>query len=116
MQNTVLSFKALGDENRFRIVMMLRVRPLCVCEMLEVLDIAGSTLSTHLKILVNAGIIGHKKDGRWVEYFLKESVDENLFRYIERTMEDNSVLDRDRRKVLSITREVCSAAYTGNRT
>ena len=59
-------FKALGDENRLRILLMLRQRPLCVCEIHEVLDIALSTLSAHLKHMKNTGLIEDEKDGRWV--------------------------------------------------
>ncbi len=59
--------KALGDENRFRIMMMLRERPLCSCEMLEVLDIAGGTLSAHLKILKESGLLSQHKKGRWIQ-------------------------------------------------
>ena len=113
MKSTLLTFKALGDENRFRIVMMLRVRPLCVCELLEVLDIAGGTLSNHLKILNHAGLINQRKEGRWVVYFLSDTIDQAIFAYIDRTIKDPSVIDSDRHKILSLSREFCSASYAG---
>ncbi|MBC8452602.1 MAG: winged helix-turn-helix transcriptional regulator [Spirochaetes bacterium] len=112
MKKTLLQFKALGDENRFRIIMMLRIRKLCVCEMLEVLDIAGGTLSNHLKILQHAGLINQKKEGRWVVYFLTESIDETLFAYIDNTLNAAEILKRDKLSVLSLSRELCSASHS----
>jgi ArsR family transcriptional regulator len=70
MKNIAQVLKALSDENRLRIVMMLKNRPMCVCEINEVLDIALSTISSHLKTLKYAGIIEDKKDGRWIIYKL----------------------------------------------
>ncbi|MCD8491058.1 MAG: ArsR family transcriptional regulator [Geovibrio sp.] len=49
MRSEIEVFKALEDENRVRIAMMLRERPMCVCEIDSVLDIALSTVSSHLK-------------------------------------------------------------------
>ena len=67
MSGYVEMMKALGDENRFRIFMVLRQKTMCVCELLELLDIAGSTLSAHFKILKPAGLIEQKRKGRWIE-------------------------------------------------
>ena len=67
MDRIVVQLKALGDENRFRIMMMLRERPLCSCELLKVLDIAGGTLSAHLKVLKESGLMHQDKKGRWVQ-------------------------------------------------
>lgn len=66
-------FKALGDSNRLRIVCMLTVRELCVCEINAVLNISMSTISSHLKVLRNAGIVTSRKDGRWIIYRLDKS-------------------------------------------
>ena len=58
-------FKALGDLNRFRIVKMLQKRPLCVCEIREVLGISQPAVSRSLNILKNAGLVEDEKDGVW---------------------------------------------------
>ena len=63
-------FKALADKSRLRIVKMLQQKDLCVCEITAVLGLATSTVSNHLSILKNAGIIGDMKDGKWVEHHL----------------------------------------------
>jgi ArsR family transcriptional regulator len=70
MRNTVNVFKALSDSNRLRILKMLEVKPLCVCEITEVLKLATSTVSKHLSILRNAGFIVDEKEGKWVNYYL----------------------------------------------
>lgn len=61
-------FKALSDKNRLRIIKMLEHRQLCVCEITDVLGLATSTVSKHLSILTDAGLIVGIKDGKWVDY------------------------------------------------
>lgn len=65
--------RALGDENRLRILMALRQRPLCVCEITTLLGLAASTTSKHLFILRQARLIESIKNGRWVYYRLPQS-------------------------------------------
>lgn len=72
MRRVIQIMKSLGEENRFRIVMMLSQRPMCVCELASVLDIALSTLSSHLKQLSYAGILIGEKDGRWISYRISD--------------------------------------------
>jgi ArsR family transcriptional regulator len=64
--------KALADENRVRILMALRGRELCVCEIIGFLGLAPSTVSKHMSILKNARLVESRKDGRWVFYRLAE--------------------------------------------
>ena len=78
MDKLVKIFKALGDKGRFRIVKMLQQRPLCVCEITAVLELATSTVSKHLSLLKDAEIISDRKDGKWVEYYLNAS-SKNIF-------------------------------------
>jgi len=72
MESKVDVYKALGDSNRLRILSMLAERELCVCEINEVLNVSMSTISSHLKILRNAGLVTSKKDGRWIFYSLSD--------------------------------------------
>ena len=62
--------RALSDENRLRILMALRERELCVCQVTAFLDLAPSTTSKHLSILRQARLIESSKHGRWVYYRL----------------------------------------------
>ena len=61
-------FKALGDENRIRILKMLRCGEKCACKLLEELNISQPTLSHHMKILCDAGIVTGRKEGKWTHY------------------------------------------------
>ncbi len=66
--------KALTDENRVRILMALRGRELCVCQITAFLDLAPSTTSKHLSVLRQARLIESRKHGKWVYYTLPENV------------------------------------------
>lgn len=96
--------KALGEENRFRIVMMLRQRPLCACEILQILNIAGATLSTHLKILRTAGVIIQEKQGRWIEYSLEKGAINDLIEYLYALIRDRENIDSDYQRLGQISR------------
>jgi ArsR family transcriptional regulator, arsenate/arsenite/antimonite-responsive transcriptional repressor len=62
--------RALGDENRVRALMALRGRELCVCQIIELLGLAPSTVSKHMSILKQARLVDTRKSGRWVFYRL----------------------------------------------
>jgi len=70
MKSAAKVFKALADPNRLRILKMLEIRTLCVCEITAVLPISTSTASKHLQILRDAGFIIDQKNGKYVEYAL----------------------------------------------
>ena len=70
MKSQLRVFKALGDRNRLAIVKMLEVKPMCVCEITSALDLAPSTVSKHLSVLNEAGLIQDLKAGKWVNYSL----------------------------------------------
>lgn len=61
-------FKALADETRLRILSLLNMREMCVCEIMVALDLTQPTASHHLGILENAGLIKDRKEGKWVFY------------------------------------------------
>lgn len=62
--------KALGDEGRLRVVLALRGRELCVCQITELLGLAPSTVSKHMSVLRQARLVECRKDGRWAYYRL----------------------------------------------
>ena len=66
--NLALIFKALGDINRVRILKMLRRGETCACKLLSELEISQPTLSHHMKILCDAGIVNGRRDGKWTHY------------------------------------------------
>ena len=63
-------FKALSEPSRVRILKMLQVKPLCVCEITDVLGLKSSTVSEHLSILRENGLITSEKKGKLVFYKL----------------------------------------------
>lgn len=65
-------FKAFCDENRLQILDMLKSGEKCACKLVDELNISQSTLSHHMKILCDAGIVKGRKDGKWVHYSLDE--------------------------------------------
>ncbi len=70
MKDFIRVMKALSDPNRVKVVKMLQQKPMCVCEMQTALGIAQPTVSKHLKVLEDAGLVQSKKDGLWVNYSL----------------------------------------------
>jgi DNA-binding transcriptional ArsR family regulator len=70
MQQFVNIAKALSDETRVRILLCLRRKPMCVCQIVELCGLAPSTTSKHMSILKQAGLVESRKDGRWVYYSL----------------------------------------------
>jgi DNA-binding transcriptional ArsR family regulator len=72
MRQIVRTTKALSDENRIRIIGVLKGRELCVCQLIELLCLAPSTVSKHLSILKNARLIDSRKQGRWMYYRLED--------------------------------------------
>ena len=60
--------KALGDENRVKIIQLLTKGELCACKLLEEFNIGQSTLSHHMKILTDCDLVSFRKDGKWVYY------------------------------------------------
>ena len=64
--------KALADENRVRILAALKGREMCVCQIIDLLQLAPSTVSKHLSILRQARLLEARKKGRWMYYRLNE--------------------------------------------
>jgi ArsR family transcriptional regulator len=62
--------KALADEKRVRVLLALQGGELCVCQITELFGLAASTISKHLSILYQAGLVDSRKDGRWIYYSL----------------------------------------------
>ena len=67
-RKTALIFKAFCHENRIRILNLLRGGEKCACRLLEELSISQPTLSHHMKILCDSGIVVGRKEGKWMHY------------------------------------------------
>ena len=67
-RKTALVFKALADENRIRILKMLKGGEKCACKLLDELNVTQPTLSHHMKILCDSGVVIGRKEGKWMHY------------------------------------------------
>ncbi|MDG4476767.1 ArsR/SmtB family transcription factor [Thiovibrio frasassiensis] len=73
MKEFVRLMKALSDPNRVKIITMLGVRELCVCELTALLEVAQPTVSKHLRILEDVGLVSFRKEGNWIIYRLNDA-------------------------------------------
>ena len=102
MRELMAITKALADENRVRILLFLRGGELCVCEIIKVLGLAPSTVSKHLSILHQAGLVEMRKEGRWIYYSLPGNeaspVVSSTIHWIKRALsEDKQVIEDEKR-------------------
>lgn len=68
--DAALICKALGDANRLKILRLLSGREKCACKLLEAFDISQPTLSHHMKILCDCGLVCARREGKWTHYSL----------------------------------------------
>ena len=110
MRDLAKTFQALSDTNRIRILKMLEVRPLCVCEITEILKLANSTVSKHLSLLRESGFIIDEKEGRWVNYRLIDGAENeyvtSLLPLLTSWLPENDLIKKDRKRVSEVDRSV----------
>ena len=76
-------FKAFCDENRIKILKMLSTGEKCACKLLEELSVTQPTLSHHMKILCDSGVVAGRKEGKWTHYSVCAEGMESVKKYIE---------------------------------
>lgn len=104
-------FKALGDKSRLRIINMVAGKPLCVCEITQVLKLSQSTVSGHLRVLKDAGLLSDRKDGLWVEYSLcrDEAFSAGVIDLLTEALKNDPQLQEERSRAFEADRDViCS--------
>ena len=102
MKAFVKVMKALSDPNRVKIVKLLQKRTLCVCELTEALQLAQPTVSKHLRVLEDAGLVQSLKSEKWVDYSIADGGDTpyaacllgNLRHWLDADEEITSLLER----------------------
>lgn len=109
MDKLIKILKALSDINRIRILKMLEVKPLCVCEITKILGLAASTVSQHLSILKKAGFIFDLKENKYVNYYLNERSQQmylkDLIPLIQKWLPDEKIIIQDKEQVKVIDRD-----------
>lgn len=98
--------RALSDPNRVRILLALMKKgDLCVCDLTDMLGLAGATVSRHAAILLEVGLVETRKDGRWVHYRIARGADSSvpveLLDWIRREGENDPAALRDRNVIVN---------------
>ena len=83
-------FKAFCDENRIRILEMLQTGEKCGCKLLEELNVTQPTLSHHMKILCDAGIVESRKEGKWTHYKISTDGRNTALKLLEEITNSNN--------------------------
>lgn len=93
--------KALADESRIRALLMLTGGELCVCQIIDMLGLAPSTVSKHMSILRQANLVQSRKEGRWIYYRLAAPDSTAAFevtQWLEKHLRKDSAVREDRRR------------------
>jgi ArsR family transcriptional regulator len=107
--------KALADETRIRVLFALREGELCACQITELFGLAPSTMSKHMSILYQAGLVDSRKDGRWIYFRLPDGKAPPMVRkgidWIARAAEDEPRIHEDSERLRKILKmnpsEIC---------
>lgn len=83
VKNITVVFKAFCDENRIKILRLLANGEKCACKLLEEMNVTQPTLSHHMKILCDSGIVVGRKDGKWMYYSISADGAEIAKKYID---------------------------------
>ncbi|HOT98750.1 MAG TPA: metalloregulator ArsR/SmtB family transcription factor [bacterium] len=114
MAEPVEVLKALSDHGRLRILKLLENKKLCVCEITELIGLATSTISSHLNVLKNAGLIKDEKEGKWINYRMAENPDpffSELWPVISKKLDLDSVVAEDKLRGAGVDRlKICSSS------
>jgi ArsR family transcriptional regulator len=77
-------FKVIGDETRLLIINeLISNKEMCACKLLELVDCNQSTLSHHMKLLVDSGLVNARKDWKWVHYSINQEKLELLIDFLK---------------------------------
>jgi DNA-binding transcriptional ArsR family regulator len=100
--------KALSDENRVRVLMFLGEDELCVCQIIEMLGLAPSTISEHMAVLHRAGLVQARKEGRWIYYRLAAAGESPLtrdaLRWVKDSLDNADRIRADARRLRAVKR------------
>ncbi len=101
--------KALSDETRLRALLSLRDGELCLCQIIDLLGMAPSTVSKHMDLLHDAGLVQRRKEGRWHYFRLVrrdgEPAAQRALRWALDTVKDEPALRADARKICCLRRK-----------
>lgn len=105
MEDFTILMKALSDANRVRALVALKSGELCVCQIIELLELAPSTVSKHMSILKQAKLVQSRKTGRWIYYRRSEAdvkIIQELTKLAITALSDAENIVRDQAKLKAI--------------
>jgi ArsR family transcriptional regulator, arsenate/arsenite/antimonite-responsive transcriptional repressor len=109
MKEMVKVFKAVADPNRIRILKMLQKKKMCVCELSAVLGITQPSVSRHLSMLRDAGLVRDERDSQWINYELcEEKVNQYasaIMGHIRTWINEDPRISRDAAMLKTLNRE-----------
>ncbi|MGE4285229.1 MAG: ArsR/SmtB family transcription factor [Phycisphaerae bacterium] len=107
LQKILTVTKALSDENRIRALMALAGGEMCVCEIIELLALAPSTVSKHMSILRQAALVQSRKDGRWIYYRLAENEEmaNEMLGWLQRHLKEDETIIKDIEQLRSLRKK-----------
>ncbi len=98
MKDLVKVFKILSDESRLRMLMLLTIEELCVCQIMGVLGISQPLVSRNISILSNAGLLDERREGKLIFYSIKKNLPETkdkLIKLLKKELKDDSIFKED---------------------
>ncbi len=116
MEQLLQAYKALGEEMRLRMLMLLLHGELCVCDVMEILGEPQPKVSRHLAYLKHSGLLKAKRVGVWMHYSLKEPLPELLaahIRFLQENVSSLPVFQEDARKIDEVKRRKLCQETTG---
>ena len=105
MNKFIETTKSISDPNRVRVLLALQGRELCVCRIIELLQLAPSTVSKHLAILKQAGLIEGRKEGRWMHYRLPDHpspATQRTLEWVFDSLENSAEIAADKKRIQTI--------------
>lgn len=107
MKQPLHTVRALADEIRMRAWKALEAGELCLCELIELLDRSPATVSRHLSLLRQAGLIEYRKEGRWHYYGRAKyaGASARMLRALDRMLDDDDAVRSDKKRLNRIQRK-----------
>lgn len=117
MRDILAIMKALADEKRLRMLLALRGRELCLCQLVALVDLAPSTTSKHMSILRQAGLVDARKSGRWVYYRLASQsafpAVRNALAWVESSLSEDTCIQADAKRLQHILATIRAETCAG---
>ena len=120
MQQFLSIAKAIGDESRVRALLALRDGELCLCQIIDLLRLAPATVSKHMELLYQAGLVERRKNGRWHYFRLANHQATPMVRraikWVLESLQDEPIVNGDSKKLCCVRRKdlkELSACYKG---